>query len=206
VPQVHEQPIARQIEGGGEVGEGEAFALHRARVTARHVQDVDDRGHLAARRNGGHHLGLRTVTAHHGPIEDDVFDLERQLVFDFEGHCLGEFAAFGERKGESPHGEPVASNGRHDVVGGELVDLGEAADQLGDVELGVVEPDCADLHGLQAAKALLQLHGLDRMTAQIEPQDVPQNGHPGPPLTTRATIASAPRLLRDGASRLRCCG
>ena len=128
--EIDQQPGAGQIEGGREVAEHEALGFERARLAARGAQRVDQLRNLGARRDRGHHLGAALVAAHDRPVDDDLFEVERDISLHLEGDRLIELSAIGEGEGEAARRDAIRAQGGDHVRGRDLVELHEAADQL----------------------------------------------------------------------------
>ena len=135
------------------------------------MQRPDQLRDLAARRDRGYHVGAVPLGVHEVPVEHDVLEIEGQGVLHLEGHGLLEAPALREGEGEAPHGHAVSAQGGDHVVGREPVHLHEALHQRGELEVALAHHRVY-VHRLEGAPALLQLHGLHAVAAQVESENV----------------------------------
>ena len=98
VADVDEQTLAGEIEERCQVTEHQTLGFEDARFATRLPKALELDRDFAPLGDGRSHHGVVAFPADHLPVHQDVFQRERNLSFDFEGHSLGQFLAVAEGK------------------------------------------------------------------------------------------------------------
>ncbi len=200
MPEIQQQAVAREVEQARQVAEHESFGFEDPGLDPGRPELGKTPRDVVAMGQGNENLAAPRGAADRRPVEDDVVQVEGGLPLDREGNRGSEFLGIAKRELELVQGDPFSGHGGDHMLDFEMMEFDEALQGFGQPVRGIRARMHAHLAALQPAQGLLQCYGLDRMRADVQPEDALREWHQCfLDLIASASIVERERLSRSGS-------